>query len=165
MKLFLSDFVPHGFCMRWQPNVVWLHVISDFFIVLAYFTIPILLAWVVRKRRDIPFNWMLLAFGTFIFACGATHVMGIVTLWIPLYRLEGMVKAVTAIASVSTAIALGYLLPFLLKIPSPEQLRRVNEALAAENATRRAAEPELQKARDELEARVAAQTLELSQVN
>ncbi len=151
--------------MRWQPGIVWLHVISDALIVLAYFSIPGLLAWVVRKRRDIPFNWMLLAFGTFIFACGATHVMDIVTLWIPLYRLEGVIKAITAIASVTTAIALGYLLPFLLRIPSPQQLQQANEALAAENATRRQAEAALQKYQQELEARVADQTLEISQAN
>src|SRR3569833_457134 len=129
MELLLSDFMPHGFCMRWQPGIIWLHVISDLQIVLAYFSIPALLVWVVRKRRDIPFNWILLAFGTFILACGATHVMDIVTLWIPLYGLQGFVIAITAVASVTTAIALAYLLPCLLKIPSPQQLQEANEAL------------------------------------
>ncbi len=38
---------------------MWLHVISDVLIAAAYFTIPITLFWLVRKRRDLPFNWIL----------------------------------------------------------------------------------------------------------
>ncbi len=131
--LFSSDFVPHGFCLRWQPDVVWLHVISDSLIFLAYVSIPFLLASVARKRKDFSFHWMLIAFGTFILACSLTHAMSILTLWYPLYRLEGIIKAVTAIASVTTAICLAHLLPVILKMPSPANLREANAALDAAN--------------------------------
>jgi hypothetical protein len=36
-------------------------------------------------------------------ACGLTHILSIYTLWVPVYGVEGLVKAVTAAASVVTA--------------------------------------------------------------
>ena len=67
-----SDYMPHGYCYLWNPGLVWLHVISDTLISLAYFTIPVTLVHFVRKRRDLPFSWMFVCFGVFIVACGAT---------------------------------------------------------------------------------------------
>jgi PAS domain S-box-containing protein len=164
-SLFLTDFMPHGFCMRWQSDVMGLHVVSDALIVLAYVSIPFLLYRVVRKRRDIPFSWMFLAFGAFILACGATHAMSIVTLWQPVYRTEGLVKAITALASVATAICLWRLLPVLVKIPSEAKLREAIQLLRTEIIARNAVEATLQISRDELTKRVAEQTMELSTVN
>jgi signal transduction histidine kinase len=71
-------------------------------------------------------------FAIFILACGLTHVMGIFTLWVPAYGWEGLVKAVTAVASVGTAVLLIPLLPRLVAIPSPATLQRANEALQVE---------------------------------
>jgi hypothetical protein len=95
-KLFATDFMPHGYCMRWSPEVIWLHVSSDGLIALAYFIIPFALIYFVRKRKDLAFNWMFILFGIFILACGTTHILGIVTLWAPVYRVDGLVKAITA---------------------------------------------------------------------
>src|SRR5579871_5872744 len=92
-KLFVSnDFMPHGHCYLWQTDIVWLHVISDAIIVVAYYSIPLLLIYFVRKRKDIPFHWLFLMFGAFIFACGTTHLLSIWTIWVPAYRFEGLVK-------------------------------------------------------------------------
>src|SRR6185436_4955647 len=85
-------------------------------------------------------HWMFIAFGVFILACGATHAMAIWTLWQPMYRLDGLVKAVTAIASVTTAICLIRLLPALLQIPSLRQLEVANEALERKIAEHKQAE-------------------------
>ena len=75
-RLFSSGgFQPHGFCYNWNSGLVWLHVISDVLIALAYFAIPVILLWFLRQRRDIPFGWILTLFGIFIVACGATHLM------------------------------------------------------------------------------------------
>ena len=163
--IFASDFLPHGVCMRWQPDVLWLHVVSDALIALAYLCIPILLVSVVRKRKDMPFHWMFLAFGTFILACGATHVMSIVTLWVPLYRFDGLVKALTAVASITTAVCLARLMPLLLSIPTPSELARANQTLEAEILERRSIQRELQQSRHELEIRVNEQTQELWKLN
>ena len=128
---FLSEdgFMPHGHSYLWQPSLIKLHVISDFLIAAAYFTIPFALIHFVRRRKDLPFNWMFVLFGIFIIACGMTHVMEIWTLWKPHYWLSGAVKAITAIASVPTAILLMRLIPQALKIPGPNILEATNEAL------------------------------------
>src|ERR1700693_1287240 len=118
-----SGFMPHGYCYLWDPGLVWLHVISDFLIALAYFSIPITLMYFIRKRKDVPFNWIFICFGMFILACGATHVMEIWNLWHADYWLSGGIKAITALASVATAILLVRLIPQALALPSPEAMR------------------------------------------
>jgi PAS domain S-box-containing protein len=67
---------------------------------------------------------MFVCFGVFIVACGLTHVMEIWTLWHGTYWLSGAIKAVTAAASVPTAILLARLVPKALLIPSPEALQK-----------------------------------------
>lgn len=112
-RLLNSDgFIPHGHCYLWQPGLVWLHLASDLLTGLAYVAISATLAILVyRTRKEIPFHWMLLAFGTFIVACGSTHFMAVWTLWHPTYWLAGALKAITAFASVATAVALPALVP------------------------------------------------------
>src|SRR6202041_2691051 len=146
-----NDFMPHGFCYSWYAGLVWLHVIPDSLIALSYFSIPITLVHFIRKRRDLPFNWMFVAFGVFILACGATHAMEVWTLWHATYWLSGAVKVVTAIASITTAVLLVKLVPQALTLPSPEELRR-------EIAERSRAQAELAQAKDNLKKRVAKQT-------
>jgi hypothetical protein len=86
--------------------LIWLHVISDVLVALAYFTIPITLLWFIRKRRDLPFGWLVSLFGVFIVACGATHLLEVWNPWHTQYWLAGAIKVITALASVSTAIIL-----------------------------------------------------------
>ena len=161
-KLFTSDFMPHGHCFLWNPGVLWLHAISDGVIALSYYVIPVTLLYFVRRRHDLPFNWVFVMFGLFILSCGTTHLMDVWTLWYGTYRLAGVIKAITAAASVVTAGLLVRLIPQALALPSPAQLRIANESLEREIAERRRAETELQAARDELEARVELRTAELA---
>jgi len=150
-KLFSPDgFLPHGHCYLWDPSIMWLNVISDGLIALAYLTIPVTLIYIARKRKDLPFDWMFACFGVFILACGATHALEIWTLWIPTYWLLGSTKALTAAASVATAILLVRLIPQLLAVPSPASLRKVNAALREEVAERRRAEEALLRQQTEL---------------
>jgi len=121
--LFSSRFMPHGHCYLWTPGLVWLHAVSDGLVALSYTTIPFTLLVLARRRRDIPFNWMFLCFALFIVACGAGHYLEIWTLWHGTYWLSGVVKAITAAASVPTAILLVRLLPQAVSIPHPDQLR------------------------------------------
>ena len=101
-----EDFLPHGHCYFWKPEIVWLYLLSDAMIAFAYYSIPVILFILVRKRRDLPFHWMFVMFGAFILGCGTTHVMEIRTLWHSTYRLSGLIKLGTAIVSVGTAAAL-----------------------------------------------------------
>jgi PAS domain S-box-containing protein len=131
-----SEFVPHGHCYLWKPGLVWLHLVSDVLTGLAYYSIPVMLVYFVRKRRDVPFGWIFLMFGTFIVACGTTHLMDVWTLWHPTYWLSGLLKAITAFASVLTAIELVSLIPQALALPSPAELETANSQLAKEIAER-----------------------------
>jgi C4-dicarboxylate-specific signal transduction histidine kinase len=164
-KLFTSDFMPHGVCFLWNPGIVWLHAISDSVITVSYYLIPLALAYFVRQRRDLPFHWMFLMFGLFIFGCGTTHLMDVWTLWHGTYRLAGMVKAITAGVSVVTAGLLVQLLPQAIALPSPAQLKAANDELEREIGYRRQAERALLDAHTELEMRVQQRTAELARAN
>src|SRR6202451_2601831 len=95
-----SKFLPHVSCYLYNKQLVALHLGSDAAIWLAYLAISCTLVYLVwRTRREVPFSWMFLAFGTFIVACGFTHFMEIVVLWHPLYWLPGVVTLVPAVAS------------------------------------------------------------------
>jgi signal transduction histidine kinase len=120
---------PHGICLLWRPELIWTHAISDALIGIAYFSIPVALAYFVSKRPDVAFTWVFWAFAAFILACGTTHFFSIWTLWFPDYGAEALIKAITAAASVATAIALWPLLPRAMALPSPAQLREVNVGL------------------------------------
>jgi PAS domain S-box-containing protein len=153
-----SDFMPHGYCYLWNTRLVGLHLVSDSLIALAYFSIPITLIYFIRKRRDLPFNWMFVCFGVFILACGATHIMEVWNLWHADYWLSGLIKAVTALASVSTAILFVRLIPRALALPSPEALRH-------EIAERRRTEEALYRAKLDLAFRVEERTAQLKNAN
>jgi PAS domain S-box-containing protein len=142
--LFTSgNFEPHGYCYLWKPGLVWLHVVSDSLIALAYFAIPVVLIAVLRKRRDLPFRWMFVLFGAFIIACGSTHLMEVWDLWHANYWLAGAIKAVTAALSVSTAILLVNLVPGAVGLPSAKQWIEANAALQEEVRDRREVEMNL----------------------
>ncbi len=128
-----EHFLPHGHCYMWTPGILWMHVIADILIAMAYFTIPFVLLHVARRRRDLPFNWLLVAFGIFIVSCGLTHLMDVWNVWHTDYLLEGLIKIITAAASVPTAILLWRALPMILSVPSQRQLRDANESLARAN--------------------------------
>lgn len=128
-----QGFMPHGMCLLWRPSILWSMVIGNTAIALAYFIIPIELIYLIVKRKDITFKWIFVLFGAFILACGFTHVMAVLTLWIPTYGLEALVLAFTGVVSMLTAILLWPLLPTLLKIPSPWMLEKINNQLKQSN--------------------------------
>ena len=165
-NLFASGpFIPHGHCYLWQPELVWLHILSDSLIALAYYSIPITLLYFVLKRQDLPYNWIFLLFGSFIIACGTTHLMEVWTLWHPTYWLSGTIKAITATVSLYTALELMPLVPKAVALPSPAQLEMTNRELQYQIVERQRAESALQKANNELETKVRNRTVELALAN
>ncbi|WP_392530826.1 PAS domain S-box protein [Nostoc sp. C117] len=136
----INQFIPHGHCYLWKPELVYLHLLSDVLTGFAYYSIPVMLVYFVRKRRDVPFDWIFLMFSTFIVACGTTHLMDVWTLWYPTYWLSGLIKAITAFVSVATAIKLVPLIPQALALPSPAQLEAANHQLGKEIAERKRTE-------------------------
>lgn len=160
-----SAFLPHGVCLDWRPDLVALHAASDAGIFLAYSTIPAALLYFTRERRDLVYKPIFYLFAAFILACGATHAFGVLTLWEPVYGMQGILKAATALISIVTAGAIWPILPKAIALPSPTQLREANEDLLREVAQRRKVEAELRQHQFRLEENVRERTqaLELSE--
>lgn len=146
----MDSFMPHGYCMMWEPGLIWLHVLADAGIVLAYFAIPVGLFSIVRKNETVPFPGLLTLFAAFILACGLTHLIEIAAIWKPVYWLEGALKAATAIVSLTTAAVFLPLLPKAFTLRGPEALEKSNAALVAEIARREEAETELRKRQEQI---------------
>lgn len=161
----LAQMMPHGYCLSWQPRLMLLHIVSDAVTALAYATIPLMLIKLVRQRKDLQFGWMFMLFGVFILACGATHAMSLWTLWHPDYLAAGLMKAVTAVASVGTAMVLWPLIPKAVALPGPAQWEAVNQDLRNQVAERDRAEQEVRRLNAELEQRVQQRTAELLDAN
>lgn len=160
-NLFFSrQYIPHGHCYLWQPGLLWLHVLSDLLIALAYYSIPLLLVYFVRQRDDVPFRGVFILFILFILSCGTTHMMSIWTLWHPAYWLSGLIKSMTAIVSMYAAFELIPTLPQALALRSPAELEAANQALELEIANRQQTELALQRLNLELEQRVEQRTKE-----
>jgi PAS domain S-box-containing protein len=132
-----SDFIPHGHCYLWRPDVLWLHVGSDALIAASYYAIPIAMALFLRGRRAVlPYWWVPGLFATFIFLCGTTHLMSIWTVWHPDYIVDGLLKLATGIVSAATAVLVFAYLPQGMALRTPIQLQaevaaRTSELLAA----------------------------------
>ena len=156
-----NDYVPHGYCLLWDPGLLWMHVFSDATIATAYYTIPFALIYFVNKRRDLAFRSIFVLTSAFIICCGTTHVMGVLTLWYPDYWPDGYIKLATALVSIATAFAMWQAMPKALAIPSTAQLAAANGLLQQEIGERQRAEAALRDMNAELERRVVERTSEL----
>lgn len=163
--LFPDTYIPHGHCYLWQPSLMWLHIISDAFIALAYYSIPIILLYFVYKRQNMPFKGIFILFSAFILSCGTTHIVSVWTLWTPVYWLSGAIKAFTALISAYTAVALVPLIPQALSLPSPVELEGLNHQLEGQIKERKAAEKIVRQLNEQLEERVKQRTAELEETN
>ena len=105
-KWLTDGFMPHGFCLHWDPALLWTLIIANIGIAIAYFSIPAALLYFVRNKKDLPYPWIFRLFGMFIVACGLTHVMKTVTLFQPLYWPEALMDGITAGVSLLTAVVL-----------------------------------------------------------
>ena len=167
-----SGLTPHGFCLLWAPGLIALHAASDAIIGLAYFSIPLALASFTSQRKDLEYGWVIHLFVAFILACGTTHLMSILTLWSPAYGIEGIIKVITALLSIATAVILWPLIPKLVALPSGSQLKLLNSQLAfkvdeQERTAQllRASEAQVRQSNIELERRVQERTAELVAAN
>ncbi len=129
----VNDYMAHGFCLLWEPALVWLHVISDIATGLAYYSIPIAIFYFLYKRRDLPFPGLFVLFGIFIFSCGTTHLLAAYIIYKPIYWTEGVVKAFTAFVSVISAFLFIPFLPKAIALPSLtkalEEIKTLNTTL------------------------------------
>jgi len=125
-KLFESNgFMPRWICGNWSDVHGWLYVVSNIAIWSAYFTIPIILFIILRKRDKIPFFNVIIWFSLFIFFCGVTHFLDAMVFWVPVYRLNAIILFCTAIVSWITVFILYRTIPKIMKYKSPERLNEI----------------------------------------
>src|ERR1700730_5416357 len=137
----MSTLTPHGACLLWKPELIWLNAISDSLIGGAFFATALFLALLVWRRRDLQFAAAFLAFGIYIMACGVTRLLSVLTLWVPAYGIEGMIKGVVAFMSVGIAAA-------MLVLPGRNHLQQAYAQLEEEVRLRRSAEAMVQRFRE-----------------
>jgi signal transduction histidine kinase len=130
----VEQYLPYGDAYLWRPELIWMHALADIAIAIAYFTIPVLLARLARRRREFVFRSLVMCFAAFIIASGITHVVSVLNIWHAAYWLEATLKIITAILAVPTAILLWRSLPDALSLPSQRQLKEANDSLARANS-------------------------------
>jgi signal transduction histidine kinase len=150
-----GGYSPHGFCIAWDPAVLYTHIGADLLIALSYFAIPAIMLVFLRKRPVPELHLPALLFVAFIAACGLSHLLSIVTMYLPWYGLQGLMKLATGLISFVTVLALWKLLPEALRIPSPAALMAALDARDGELAERKAAEERLQVQHRALDRKIA----------
>jgi hypothetical protein len=84
--------------------------ISDLFIFLSYFSIPLeLLYFLACSKLVFPFKWIIVQFGAFIVLCGLTHLVAMWTYHEHTYGIaltQTIMKVLTAVVSCATALTL-----------------------------------------------------------
>jgi signal transduction histidine kinase/ActR/RegA family two-component response regulator len=142
-----DDFMPRWDCGNWSTGLGLLHILSDIAIFGAYTAIPLVLAFFVLRRNDIPFPRVMWLFVAFIFACGFGHLIEAVIFWQPVYRFAGLIKLTTAVVSWATVVALVDIVPQALKYPG---MARLNNELLGEVENRKRVETALRESEDKL---------------
>lgn len=133
MTPFLSTFA-HGYCLQWQPWLLWTIVVANAAIGAAFCSIPICLIYLSRGVTEGIWIWFFTSFALFVFLCGATHMVSVIVIWEPIYWFQAALDVATAGASVVTAVILITIMPSLVRVlRSPTSLREmldeVNEKL------------------------------------
>lgn len=97
---------------------------SDLITALCFSVIPVVMVFIWRKRRDLPFTGIFLMFGLFILCSGTTHFIAVWNFWDPTRALIAMTvfKFITAVVSFITGLMVIHSIPLALSIPSRSQL-------------------------------------------
>jgi anti-sigma regulatory factor (Ser/Thr protein kinase) len=117
-----QGFMPRRACGLWDDSLIRLHVVSDAVIWLSYLWIPlVMLGSYCAQRKTLrlhkPMLWIFLLYIVFITACGWTHFFDALMFYNPVYRVNGLVRAVTAVVSFATAVSLIRLVPQAITAP------------------------------------------------
>lgn len=108
------------------------HILTDALITIAYYSIPVSIYVLLKRKKTMEFKKVYWLFILFIFLCGTTHLLHLLGIWLPLYHLTGAVKLLTAIVSVMTAVVLWYVFPMLMNQPTSQDLQQANNSIEEE---------------------------------
>ncbi len=103
------SLVPHAVCWAAEPKLIWTMVAANAVTFLSYVSICVTLLVLVRRtKRVIARDWayFLVGFALFIVACGSTHMMEVITTWVPAFWVDAGANVVTALLSAYVAVML-----------------------------------------------------------
>ncbi|MES2392902.1 MAG: HAMP domain-containing sensor histidine kinase [Acidobacteriota bacterium] len=103
------SLMPHAVCWKADPALIWTMAITNAITFLSYFVICLTLLKLVSRTRKViarDWAWFCIGFALFIVACGSTHLMDVVTTWIPFFWLDAATNIITAILSAYVAFML-----------------------------------------------------------
>ena len=115
------------------------HVICDALIAASCYSISATLVVFLLRRRDVAFRWVVWIVALFIVGVGTSHLCDILMVGGPGHWGQGLLKALIAVISVATALALWPMLSKVVALPSAAELARVNLRLAEQIEQRDAA--------------------------
>ena len=82
----MSTLTPHGACLLWKPELIWLNAVSGAMIAVAFFATAFVLGFYVwRRSREVMFRGVFWTLAIFTAVSGLTQLVSIVTLWVPAY--------------------------------------------------------------------------------
>jgi signal transduction histidine kinase len=152
-----DQWPPRWKCGYWSDFHGWLYIISELMVWTAYFLIPlIIINYFYRRKTSIRFRRVYILFATFILLCGSTHFIDALMFWIPMYRLNALVRLATGVVSLFTVYHLFRVLPDVFK-------QRTNLELEREIARRQEVERKLEEANRGLEAFASAASHDLQE--
>ena len=102
-----ASLMPHAVCWSQDPSLIWTMAVTNAITFLSYSTICATLFYLARRtRRSIYREWgfFLVGFALFIVACGSTHLMDVITTWIPIFWVDAWTSIITAALSGYVAI-------------------------------------------------------------
>ena len=135
--IFVVLFTPRYFEPHWvhfadDPLLLWVTVVANVWIFVAYTLIPIALIYFIWKRRELLFSSVFWLFGAFIVLCGLHHIVHVVTFWYPIYYFQALIDMLTALVSMVTFFVLIPILPKAIRLESPGKIFELNEKLERE---------------------------------
>lgn len=101
------SLMPHAVCWSQDQGLIWTMVITNSITFLSYFTLCVTLFYLARKTRgSVARDWafFLVGFGIFIVACGSTHLLEVITTWVPVFWVDAWTNIITAIFSAYVAV-------------------------------------------------------------
>jgi two-component system, chemotaxis family, sensor kinase Cph1 len=142
----VDKWPPRWQCGYWSDFHGWLYIISDMLIWFAYFMIPVIIVnYLTRKKTNLKYDKAYIYFAAFILLCGTSHFFDAMMFWVPMYRLNALIRLLTAVISLLT-------LYYLIKILPDAFRQKTNIELEREIALRQVAEFKMQESNRGLEA-------------
>jgi signal transduction histidine kinase len=101
--------MPHAVCWASAPRLIWTMVITNLITFLSYLSISGTLLYLARRTGRViarDWAWFVIGFALFIIACGSTHILEVITTWIPVFWIDAWVNVITAAISALVALML-----------------------------------------------------------